>query len=483
MKFSLRRKTILLIVAIAAVIGVFAVIIYYQGVSNMMKEQYGTRSVEIAGMAAVEIDTENLLHVRDAIVDVYSRADNKVMSDQWGTPAFDAYIGQFAFVKQTEDYQTLLGDLRRMQDVLDVDCLYLFWLDADNECYVYLVDAAYEDACPPGCIDPLYVDDPEQALQQDSAVAFASNITNTPQYGWLITTSMPIYDDQGEMIAFAAVDISMNDVVSQQNRFLIYIVLAFLAAILLVCIVAIIAVNRVIIRPINTLSDAAARYEHNKKVFAGLHISRRDEIGALADSMVQMEEEIDGYITNLQQTTSDLVSAREQAELMNRAANIDALTKVRNKRAYDIEVKRLNESTQPYGILMIDLNGLKEINDTYGHEKGDAGINALCQVVCRIFKHSAVYRVGGDEFIVILENEDFENREALMQTMEDTFARNMRDDSLQPWERVSAAFGFAAYDPARKESVDEVLKRADAAMYQNKRAMKKSFKTKKREHD
>ena len=117
---------------------------------------------------------------------------------------------------------------------------------------------------------------------------------------------------------------------------------------------------------------------------------------------------------------------------------------------------------------MIDLNGLKKINDTYGHEKGDISINALCQIVCQTF--------------AILENSDYENREALMQSMSDTFMRNMRDNSMPPWERVTAAIGFAAYNPAKKESVDKVFQRADAAMYKNKRAMKKAFKTDGRGH-
>lgn len=471
MKFSLRKKTILLIVGIATIIGMLSFLIYYQGIRSLTKEQFEKRSVEIASVVAVEVDTDKLTHVRNAILDIYDHSENKVLSDQWGTPEFDAYIAQFASVEGLEDYQALLSDLRRMQDVLDVDCLYLSWMDVAHEQYVYLVDAAYEGACPPGCIDPVFLDDPTEALQ-NMASGIAPNITNTPEYGWLISTAMPIFDSQGEIIALATVDISMNDVVFQQNQFLIYVVLAFLVMILIVCIAGIIAVNRVIIQPINTLSRAAAQYEHNKKVFSGLQISRSDEIGALAESMSKMEDEIDGYITNLEQMTNDLISARDQAERMNRAANIDALTKVRNKRAYDIEVKRLNESTHPYGILMIDLNELKEINDTYGHEKGDISINVLCQIICRVFKHSAVYRIGGDEFVAILENDDYEKREELMRSMSDAFAENMRNDAMPPWERVSAAIGFAEYDPMKKESVDQVFQRADAAMYENKRTMK-----------
>ena len=92
-----------------------------------------------------------------------------------------------------------------------------------------------------------------------------------------------------------------------------------------------------------------------------------------------------------------------------RAANIDALTKVRNKRAYDLEVQRveqeLRDGKTDVGIAMIDMNFLKRTNDIYGHEQGNASLQKLCQTICGVFKHSPVFRIGGDEFVVILENQ------------------------------------------------------------------------------
>jgi diguanylate cyclase (GGDEF)-like protein len=267
----------------------------------------------------------------------------------------------------------------------------------------------------------------------------------------------------------------MNEIMARQRRFVIYVALAFLAVTILVCLIGILAVNRVIVNPINKLSAAATQYKNNRKAFSELNISRNDEIGSLADSMVQMEEDIDGYINNLEQTTKDLISARNHAEQMDQAANVDPLTKVRNKRSYDIESERLNESTSPYGIVMIDLNGLKSINDNYGHEKGDVSIKTLCQIVCRVFKHSPVYRVGGDEFVVILENDDFEERDTLIQSIKDIFTQNAGDTSLQPWERVTAAVGCAVCDHETDENVERVLQRADTAMYENKKTMKETL--------
>ena len=188
--------------------------------------------------------------------------------------------------------------------------------------------------------------------------------------------------------------------------------------------------------------------------------------------MVHMEREIDGYVSNLVKTKDELVAAREHAEQMERTANIDPLTKVRNKRAYDVDVLRLSEEKSPYGLAVIDMNDLKGINDTYGHEKGDEAIKALCAFVCRIFKYSPVYRIGGDEFVVILENTDYENRDILVETFKDESREISQDNSLPPWERVSAAIGCAIYDPARDKQVSSVFKRADEAMYADKRMIK-----------
>lgn len=474
MRFSLNRKAILMMVCSTALIGLLAIVIYNKGITDVINNQYEERSIELTKMVAVELDPKQVQNVQQAVSEIYDNCDAKVMSDKWGTPEFEEYVSQYSSVAESEDYKAVLADLRRMQDVLDVDCLYTVWADVPGECYVYLVDAAHEDACPPGCIDPFYWEDPAEHLK-DLETAFAPNITNTPEYGWLMTTGSPIYDDRGEIIAFAAVDVSMNGIIAHQRRFLIYAALAFLAVTFLVCLIGILTVNRVIVRPINELSSAAARYKDNRKVFSELNISRNDEIGSLADTMVQMEEDIDGYINNLEKTTNDLLLAREHAEQMDQAANIDSMTKVRNKRAYDIESKRLNGTTRPYGILMVDMNGLKDINDNYGHEKGDISIKTVCQIICDVFKHSPVYRIGGDEFVVVLENSDFEERDDLIRSIEESFAKYASDPSLQPWERVTAAVGCAVSDPEANESVESVLKRADATMYENKNKMKSNI--------
>jgi diguanylate cyclase (GGDEF)-like protein len=121
---------------------------------------------------------------------------------------------------------------------------------------------------------------------------------------------------------------------------------------------------------------------------------------------------------------------------------------------------------------MIDLNFLKKINDTYGHEQGNYAIKKLCHIVCDIFEHSPVFRIGGDEFVVILKGADYRNIENLLIEFNMKISEFSSDETLEPWERVSAAIGIALYDKDIDANVTNVFRRADQKMYDCKKAMK-----------
>ena len=81
-----------------------------------------------------------------------------------------------------------------------------------------------------------------------------------------------------------------------------------------------------------------------------------------------------------------------------------------------------------------------------------------------------MFRLGGDEFAVVLEGHDLENVDALMQRLQGDIDRNRADEALEPWERTSAAVGFARYGEG--DTLEAVFKRADKAMYARKTEMK-----------
>jgi diguanylate cyclase (GGDEF)-like protein len=80
-----------------------------------------------------------------------------------------------------------------------------------------------------------------------------------------------------------------------------------------------------------------------------------------------------------------------------------------------------------------------------------------------------VFRVGGDEFVVILKNDDYDKVRSLVTTFNTTIDEVSVDMSINPWERVSAAIGYAIFDSSRDNDVEDVFKRADKAMYARKK--------------
>ena len=111
-------------------------------------------------------------------------------------------------------------------------------------------------------------------------------------------------------------------------------------------------------------------------------------------------------------------------------------------------------------------NGLQKINDSKGHEAGDKFIKDACRIICVQFKHSPVFRIGGDEFVAILEGDDYEKREELM----DSFERQMENNLKQG--DVTIASGYACYDPSADKNAHAVLERANKRMYERKKQMK-----------
>ena len=120
---------------------------------------------------------------------------------------------------------------------------------------------------------------------------------------------------------------------------------------------------------------------------------------------------------------------------------------------------------------VFDCDDLKYINDTYGHDKGDIYLKTASKLICNIFDHSPVFRIGGDEFAVILENEDLKNREVLFEEFKKA-ETEICEKAQNEWEKVHVTMGMAVYDPSIDTSVIDVARRADQRMYENKHIRK-----------
>ena len=175
-------------------------------------------------------------------------------------------------------------------------------------------------------------------------------------------------------------------------------------------------------------------------------------------------------------TNYNIMSSRtkESEEALGRVrdkANRDALTGVFSKHAY-IEAENIandqisSGEAEPFAIIVCDLNGLKYINDTFGHKRGDEYIRAASALLRDLFIHSDVYRIGGDEFAILLKFDDYDNRVEKIRELNSISEANIGT------EKVVMSAGLAEYQPEQDVVFREVFDRADAEMYKRKKELK-----------
>ena len=158
--------------------------------------------------------------------------------------------------------------------------------------------------------------------------------------------------------------------------------------------------------------------------------------------------------------------------MANEIARRDSLTGTRNKTAFqeyesDLQTQIEEKSIDQFGILICDINDLKLINDTQGHKAGDEYIQASCRLICRTFAHCPVFRVGGDEFAVFIKGQDYSARENIIAAF-----RRQVEENIRLGNGPVIASGFAEYQPSNDENVEEIFKRADNRMYEDKVRLK-----------
>nr|MCR4923531.1 GGDEF domain-containing protein [Lachnospiraceae bacterium] len=269
---------------------------------------------------------------------------------------------------------------------------------------------------------------------------------NDNMYGRTYVYYVPLVLD-GKFMGLIGTEISIDKVDSEilaltlKQLGVFAVIMGGVMAILLVII------HRTFIRKLVKLRNDVGIYAQDKNAGIATVIEMdgagNDEISALSMQISAMIMEIENHVNMLLETTNELKETKEAAKELDTLARMDALTGIKNKKAYDEATEKLEweiaEGKAEFGIVMVDMNYLKRINDLYGHDKGNLAIKKLCSHVCHIFKHSPVFRVGGDEFVIILKGEDLKNYDSLKASFYNTINEWRRDQRLSEWEKVSAA--------------------------------------------
>ena len=340
----------------------------------------------------------------------YAKGLCGLIADELDPECIDEYIEQgHAY----PGYDEIRAKLYKLRDAYpDIVFLYVYQIREDGCHAVFDLDAESEPGSEPGEVVPFdasYEHYVPDLLAGKEVPALISNDT----YGYLLTIYTPIRDSSGQCRCYVGVDYSMDLLTDYVMEIVKKIMIIFAGVVIVIAAVSVIVTNRRIVEPFNKLEKEAYR---------------------------------------------------------------DTLTGLLNRTAYFRYAQQLDEQaaagTAAFSLVMIDVNFLKKVNDTYGHEKGNTYLKSAADLIRSVFGSEQLYRIGGDEFVAVLEGNARNRAEDLIRTFREKVREKQEDKTLQPWEKVSAAIGMAAYEKGKDQSSDDVLKRADQAMYAAKTAMK-----------
>ena len=493
-KFSIRLKTIIISLVLAIFVTEIAVAYYAIVISKRNNEFFNNFADGLSGSIAETINVEDFKTVKSKVEPLVndwkaSHDNNVVLSTETDEGKINEYLAHFESLNSDAEFQTAFGNIRTfLRKIADsnkknyVDCAYIGYVDQAGFS-IYLVDIADEDdACPPGWAVPIY--DMNKEVLTNPERGFPAYKTNT-SYGYLLTSGTTVKDTDGNVLGYTYVDVLLNEVRSRQAGSIVRLSIYMFVTIALITAIVVVVVHFIFAKPVRKLATVANSFNSNDpekshEAFAKLNINTHDELTELAIAMKNVESAVRDRITQLTEANEALRISQQQTQKMTTLANRDSLTGVQSKTAYDTFVAFLNENIEKgevgaFGLAMIDLNYLKDTNDNYGHNAGDEALVKLAHTICLVFKHSPVYRVGGDEFIVVLRNEDFTNHEALIEEFKERMADICSNKNLHMKERISAAIGYSEFDKEKDARVEDVFKRADKAMYKHKREMKETI--------
>ena len=246
-----------------------------------------------------------------------------------------------------------------------------------------------------------------------------------------------------------------EELVKEENQLVVTIIIISSTLLIIFLFIAYYFISNVI-KPLKNLTKAT------KKVLNGefdvdINSNSNDEVGVLANSF---------------KTTISVL--HEKMNYINALAYKDSLTSVMSDTSYSIEVQRINEvlnKDTKLHVLVFDINNLKIINDKYGHEYGNKLIIGAADTITKIFNKDNTYRIGGDEFVIIVENQTDEAIEKSLNEYND-LVKDCYLELPDMKHNIEIAYGYTKFDNSMDTCFEDVFNRADSLMYKHKRQLK-----------
>ncbi len=315
----------------ALLLMVVAVAISYNVYSGTIYDQYKTMTMNLAKTEAVSVHAEDVAVIRDAVMQIY----RNICEENGGVPDFEnfdeqqwqEYYARYQSVEELPQYKSTLKLLQKISQANKVNSIYIGYMDVETYYGIYLVDGSLNtDVCPVGSCDPF--EESNAREMKKGNYDFPAYITNYEEYGWLCSAGAGIYDQNGEVVGTACIDVSMDDIMKNRQEFLQNLCLVLVGITIVICLLILAGINRILLVPVKSLSQAAALFVKDKEstkktqtAISQLNIHTGDEIEELSEAIKTMEMEINDYIDHLTEVTAE--KERMGAEL-NIATQIQA---------------------------------------------------------------------------------------------------------------------------------------------------------------
>lgn len=224
---------------------------------------------------------------------------------------------------------------------------------------------------------------------------------------------------------------------------------------------------RALTRPLHDMMHAIQRFSKDRTV-SPLPLRRRDELGQLARSFQEMQQEIVEHLNQL----------NESRNALDHLAQHDPLTGLPNRRMFferlQQAIANARRTHQPLALLFIDLDYFKEINDNHGHALGDEVLKAVARLLSSATREvDTVARLGGDEFVILFNVlEEPQDIQRVVHKLHERFQSPLRIDGLAL--NVRASIGVSRY-PEDGDSAERLMQHADRAMYAAKNDGRNTF--------
>ncbi|MCR5416238.1 MAG: GGDEF domain-containing protein [Pseudobutyrivibrio sp.] len=448
-------------------------------------------SIYIATMCVALCLGTHLVYI-NILTDTYNQEMANILNYMESTIDNDDLYKCSETLQKSATYDELYAQLNRVIEHFDnIHYLYICIPKKDHDTYsnTVLIDAysnydityepkdilelgwtGGEDKYADGVLEKYY-----GALHTDDISYFMSNSV----FGHDYTAAMPLKNSSNKRYALLCIDINISMV---NKNMLVFSIIDVLVTVLIGIFFTILFLNwakEKITDPISKLEVSVSHYAEKttrykdigQLVYVAPEIHTNNEIESLSNAITQMSDSIKKNIIDVYISKNKISDIKSSLSNMDIFAYQDALTQVKNKAFYEKTEDRLNNDIAngiaAFAIVVADLNDQQLINEKYGHNRGNEYIYINCQKICDVFKHSPVYRIAGDEFIILLENNDYNNRGALYTKIMADFEISNNDPDVKPWKRYSAAFGIATFSD-EDTCVNDVFERAERNMYEQK---------------